>query len=221
VNKGFIFCFSEARTPTAAFNHRPKNLLNVILASGDGDEGEDAVGDGGGNELVPVAMEMMVNVVEMDNTQISHNPRDNDASDDENDSDWEPPPNPTPEHGGPSAAPVDPAAVVARFREQVRETLTTRGRADKRGIRSLLLFSTSTSSLCFGSKFMNVEIQNLEIRRFENCISSNSKKTSKSFFLGAVLRIQNVYPGSWILIFTHLGSRIPDPGSKNSNKREG
>jgi hypothetical protein len=26
---------------------------------------------------------------------------------------------------------------------------------------------------------------------------------------------------SRILIFTHPGSRIPDPGSKNSNKREG
>jgi hypothetical protein len=28
-------------------------------------------------------------------------------------------------------------------------------------------------------------------------------------------------PGSRILIFTHPGSRISDPGSKNSNKREG
>ena len=35
-----------------------------------------------------------------------------------------------------------------------------------------------------------------------------------------VLRIRDVYPGSRILIFTHPGSRIPDPGSKNSNKRE-
>jgi hypothetical protein len=34
-----------------------------------------------------------------------------------------------------------------------------------------------------------------------------------------VLRIRDVYPG--ILIFTHPGSRISDPGSKNSNKREG
>ncbi len=32
-----------------------------------------------------------------------------------------------------------------------------------------------------------------------------------------------VDPGclSWILIFTHSGSRFPGPGSKNSNKREG
>jgi hypothetical protein len=46
-------------------------------------------------------------------------------------------------------------------------------------------------------------------------------------------RIRDVYPGSRILIFTHPGSRISDPGfripdparisdpgSKNSNKRE-
>ncbi len=32
---------------------------------------------------------------------------------------------------------------------------------------------------------------------------------------------RGVYPGSRILIFTHPGSRISDPGSKNSNKREG
>ncbi len=37
----------------------------------------------------------------------------------------------------------------------------------------------------------------------------------------AVLRIRDVYLGSRILIFTHPGSRISDPGSKNSNKREG
>jgi hypothetical protein len=29
-----------------------------------------------------------------------------------------------------------------------------------------------------------------------------------------VLRIRDVYPGSRILIFTHSGSRIPDPGSR-------
>ncbi len=34
-------------------------------------------------------------------------------------------------------------------------------------------------------------------------------------------RIRDVYPGSRILIFTHPGSRIADPGSKNGNKREG
>jgi hypothetical protein len=33
-------------------------------------------------------------------------------------------------------------------------------------------------------------------------------------------QIRDVYPGSRILIFTHPGSRISDPGSKNSNKRE-
>jgi len=40
-----------------------------------------------------------------------------------------------------------------------------------------------------------------------------------------VLLIRDVYPGSRILIFTHpipgSGSRIPDPGSGNSNKGEG
>jgi hypothetical protein len=39
--------------------------------------------------------------------------------------------------------------------------------------------------------------------------------------LETVLRILDVYPGSRILIFVHPGSRIPDLGSKNSNKREG
>jgi hypothetical protein len=34
-----------------------------------------------------------------------------------------------------------------------------------------------------------------------------------------VWRIRDVYPGSRILIFIHPGSRILDPGSKNSNKR--
>ncbi len=37
----------------------------------------------------------------------------------------------------------------------------------------------------------------------------------------SVLRIRDVFPGSRILTFTHPGSRIPDPGSKNSSKREG
>ncbi len=35
-----------------------------------------------------------------------------------------------------------------------------------------------------------------------------------------VCRIQDVYPRSRIWIFTHPGSRISDPGSKNSKKRE-
>jgi hypothetical protein len=41
--------------------------------------------------------------------------------------------------------------------------------------------------------------------------------------LDPVLRIQDVYPGSRILIFTHPGSRIPDIGSriqKQQQKRE-
>ncbi len=35
-----------------------------------------------------------------------------------------------------------------------------------------------------------------------------------AFHLIAVLRIRDVYPGSRILIFTHPGSRISDPGSR-------
>ena len=35
-----------------------------------------------------------------------------------------------------------------------------------------------------------------------------------------MLWIRDVYPGSRILIFTHPGPRISDPGSKNRNKRE-
>lgn len=119
-----------------------------------------------------------MNVVDMDNTQISHSASDNDASDNDNDSDWEPSPNPTPEHGGPLAMPVDPASVVARFREQVRETLTPRGRADKRGtsMRSYFLFSTSTSTgtLCFGSKLVNVDSQKFTIG---NCLFLNRQNS--------------------------------------------
>jgi hypothetical protein len=40
------------------------------------------------------------------------------------------------------------------------------------------------------------------------------------FYIIPVLRIRDVYPGSRILIFTHPGSPISDPGSKNSNERE-
>jgi hypothetical protein len=40
------------------------------------------------------------------------------------------------------------------------------------------------------------------------------------FYMGkAVLRIRDVYPGSRILIFTHSGSRIPDP--KTATKERG
>jgi hypothetical protein len=37
----------------------------------------------------------------------------------------------------------------------------------------------------------------------------------------AVLRIRDVYPGSRILIFTHPGSQIPDPGYKTATKERG
>jgi len=45
--------------------------------------------------------------------------------------------------------------------------------------------------------------------------------TSTSDTVTSELRIRDVYPGSRILIFVHPGSRISDPGSKNSNKRGG
>jgi hypothetical protein len=48
-------------------------------------------------------------------------------------------------------------------------------------------------------------------RPYQTGLDSDGKKTLSC--LRTVLRIQDVYPGSWILIFTH-------PGSKNSNKRE-
>ncbi len=46
---------------------------------------------------------------------------------------------------------------------------------------------------------------------------TNSERT----VLLSELRIRDVYPEYRILIFTHFESQISDPGSKNSNKREG
>ncbi len=43
-------------------------------------------------------------------------------------------------------------------------------------------------------------------------------RLTRRFFL--VLWIRDVYPGSRVVIFTHPGSRISDPGSKNSYKRK-
>ncbi len=66
---------------------------------------------------------------------------------------------------------------------------------------------------------------------YEEMISSHAEHTRKRFhrtlsicgndFIAcwAVLRIRDVYPGSWILIFTHSGSRIPDP--KTATKERG
>jgi len=56
----------------------------------------------------------------------------------------------------------------------------------------------------------------LEFEIREKRIGSGSRDKKKP-----VLRIRDVYPRSRILIFTHPGSRISDPGSKNSSKREG
>ncbi len=48
-----------------------------------------------------------------------------------------------------------------------------------------------------------------------------SNPLSRFAIISSVLWIRDVYPGFRILIFTQPGSRISDPGSKNSNKREG
>jgi hypothetical protein len=52
---------------------------------------------------------------------------------------------------------------------------------------------------------------------------SKERRRSEVFAPQPVLRIRDVYPGSRILIFTHPGSRISDPGSwiqKQQQKRE-
>jgi hypothetical protein len=40
------------------------------------------------------------------------------------------------------------------------------------------------------------------------------------FYFLPVLRIRDVYPGSRILIFTHPGSRISDPGSRIQKQQQ-
>jgi hypothetical protein len=65
---------------------------------------------------------------------------------------------------------------------------------------------------------------NVSATRHEETNRAEDSEDPRAFKLSliyTVLRIQDVYPGSRILIFTHPGSRISDPGSKNSNKREG
>jgi hypothetical protein len=64
---------------------------------------------------------------------------------------------------------------------------------------------------------MNERIEDKEEKETKKQIPKEQKKEMWK----TVLRIRDVYPGSRILIFTHPGSRISDPGSKNSKKREG
>jgi hypothetical protein len=69
----------------------------------------------------------------------------------------------------------------------------------------------------------NMTLQFYGYRIFKNTVKFNEDdNTQKSsvVHLQPVLRIRDVYPGCRILIFTYPGSRISDPGSKNSNKRE-
>jgi hypothetical protein len=59
-------------------------------------------------------------------------------------------------------------------------------------------------------------------RPLTNESRSRRLKTYGSYGSGSptpVLRIRDVYPGSRILICTHPGSRISDPGSKNSSEQ--
>jgi hypothetical protein len=44
--------------------------------------------------------------------------------------------------------------------------------------------------------------------------------SSKNYSFCAMLRIRDVYPGSRILIFTHSGSRISDPGSRIQKQQQ-
>ncbi len=61
----------------------------------------------------------------------------------------------------------------------------------------------------------------LRIQIESGSVDPDPDPVGKKWSTQTVWRIRDVYPGSRILIFTHPGSRISDPGSKNSNKREG
>jgi hypothetical protein len=52
------------------------------------------------------------------------------------------------------------------------------------------------------------------------CCQIGTVPSTSLKWIKLVWRIRDINPGSRILIFTHSGSRISDPGSKNSNKRE-
>ncbi len=54
-----------------------------------------------------------------------------------------------------------------------------------------------------------------------NLLKSRKTVEIKVFLCFNVLRIRNVYPGSWFLPIPDLESRISDPGSKNSNNERG
>jgi hypothetical protein len=56
-----------------------------------------------------------------------------------------------------------------------------------------------------------------KIKQMSSCEQQTSRRTINVRY--PVLRIRDVYPGSRILIFTHPGSRIPDP--KTATKERG
>ncbi len=79
------------------------------------------------------------------------------------------------------------------------------------------IWDNFSKSYRFGIKYVFYSLS-LLVSSFRDVAGSRSGGIWKA---GSVLRIRDVYPGSRILIYTHPGSRISDPGSKNSNKREG
>ncbi len=67
---------------------------------------------------------------------------------------------------------------------------------------------------CFGGRQKSLSASSAKL------VLKNGFKKIKFFETKIpVLRIRDAYPGSWF--FTHPGSRVPEPGSKNGNKREG
>jgi hypothetical protein len=55
----------------------------------------------------------------------------------------------------------------------------------------------------------------LSLKENKNLYQIKSQYSEITYDHESVLRIRDVYPGSRILIFTHPGSRISDPGSKD------
>ena len=55
----------------------------------------------------------------------------------------------------------------------------------------------------------------LSLKKNKNLYQIKSQYSEITYDHESVLRIRDVYPGSRILIFTHPGSRISDPGSKD------
>jgi hypothetical protein len=84
-------------------------------------------------------------------------------------------------------------------------------------LRRIMEKFTENVRFCLIGNYLSKIIPALQSRSFKpemEFLNINLTKDS-SLLLHAVWRIRDVYPGSRILIFTHPGSRISDPGSKN------